>query len=132
MGGSSCDMWMENVGISQPNFLKVVSFLGPSSPESFTGHGMRRSSATLLVDAGGDITTLKRYGGWKSSTEAESYIEDSLCNKMAIAEKIQVLPKDRKVGLSSSSDTPNQVDSKTPDQNKFVFDINVNVNNNSK
>jgi len=65
---------------------------------------------------------------WKSCTITKSYIEDTLCSKMAIAEKIQVLPKDRKVvGLSSSSETPNQVESKTADQNKMVFDINVNV-----
>jgi len=49
---------------------------------------------------------------------------------MAIAEKNT--SKDRKVvGLSSSSETPNQVDSKTADQNKIVFDINVNVNDNN-
>jgi len=83
---------------------QVASFVGLPDPESFTGHGKRRFAATLC------------------------YIEDLLCSKMAIAEKIQVLPKDQVVGLSSSSETPNQVDSKTADQNKFVFDINVNVN----
>jgi len=77
---------------------------------------MRRSSATLLANAGGDISTLKRHGGWKSSTVVESYIEASLCSKMTIANKIQVLPKDLNVVfLSSSSETPKQVDSKTAD-----------------
>ncbi|KAJ8909673.1 hypothetical protein NQ315_012723, partial [Exocentrus adspersus] len=70
----------------------AASFLGLPDPESFTGHGMRRSSATLLANAGADITTVKRYGGWKSTTVAENYIEESLSSKMAIAEKIQVLP----------------------------------------
>ncbi|KAJ8913494.1 hypothetical protein NQ315_013874, partial [Exocentrus adspersus] len=74
-------------------FSKVASFLGLPDPESFTGHGMRRSSATLLANAGGDITIVKRHGGWKSTTVAENYIEEPLSSKMAIemaiAEKIQ-------------------------------------------
>ncbi|KAJ8913487.1 hypothetical protein NQ315_013867 [Exocentrus adspersus] len=57
-------------------FSKVSSFLGLPDPESFTGHGMRRSSATLLAKAGGDITTVKCHGGWKSTTVAENYIEE--------------------------------------------------------
>ncbi|KAJ8918303.1 hypothetical protein NQ315_014173 [Exocentrus adspersus] len=73
-------------------FSKVASFLGLPDPESFTGHGMRRSSVTLLANAGGDITTVKRHGGWKSTTVAKNYIEESLSSKMAIDEKIQVLP----------------------------------------
>ncbi|KAJ8912458.1 hypothetical protein NQ315_002824, partial [Exocentrus adspersus] len=84
----------QHVGINtiSKTFSKVASFLGLPDPESFTGHGMRRSSATLLANAGGDITTVKRHGGWKSTTVAENYIEESLFSKMAIAEKIQVLP----------------------------------------
>ncbi|KAJ8910009.1 hypothetical protein NQ315_006013 [Exocentrus adspersus] len=79
----------QHVGINtiSKTFSKVASFLGLPDPESFTGHGMRRSSATLLANAGGDITTVKRHGGWKSTTVAENYIEESLSSKMAIAEK---------------------------------------------
>ncbi|KAJ8916728.1 hypothetical protein NQ315_013932 [Exocentrus adspersus] len=84
----------QHVGINtiSKTFSKVASFLGLPDPESFTGHGMRRCSATLLANAGGDITTVKRHGGWKSTTVAKNYIEESLSSKMAIAEKIQVLP----------------------------------------
>ncbi|KAJ8918312.1 hypothetical protein NQ315_008005 [Exocentrus adspersus] len=55
----------QHVGINtiSKTFSKVASFLGLPDPESFTGHGMRRSSATLLANAGGDITTVKRHGG---------------------------------------------------------------------
>ncbi|KAJ8914176.1 hypothetical protein NQ315_015949 [Exocentrus adspersus] len=79
----------QHVGINtiSKTFSKVASFFGLPDPESFTGHGMRRSSATLLANAGGDITTVKRHGGWKSITVAENYIEESLSSKMAIAEK---------------------------------------------
>jgi hypothetical protein len=46
--------------------------------EKYTGHSLRRSSAAILVDAGTDITDLKRHGGWKSTTVAEGYIDTSI------------------------------------------------------
>lgn len=51
----------------------------------FTGHSFRRSSATLAANAGADITTLKRLGGWKSDKVANSYVEESLLTKRKIA-----------------------------------------------
>ncbi|KAJ8910471.1 hypothetical protein NQ315_015606 [Exocentrus adspersus] len=127
----------QHVGINtiSKTFSKVASFLWLPDPESFTGHGMRRSSATLLANAGGDITTVKRHGGWKSTTVAENYIEESLSSKMAIAEKIQVLPNvGEVVGPSSTSEIPHRVNL-NPGQNKkvvFELNVNVNINNNSK
>lgn len=137
----------QHIGINtiSKTFSKVASFLGLPDPESFTGHGMRRSSATLLANAGGDITTVKRHGGWKSTTVAEGYIEDSLSSKMAIAEKIQVLPNvDKVVGPSSPSENRYQVNlnnnpnpsettyrtnlNNNPGQSDKIIDINVNVN----
>jgi integrase len=56
--------------------------------EKYTGHSFRRSSATILVNAGADITALKRHGGWKSTTVAEGYIDTSMNNKMDSANKI--------------------------------------------
>ncbi|KAJ8914002.1 hypothetical protein NQ315_012025 [Exocentrus adspersus] len=127
----------QHVGINtiSKTFSKVASFLGLPDPESFTRHGMRRSSATLLANAGGDITTVKRHGGWKSTMVAENYIEESLSSKMAIAEKIQVLPNvSEVVGPSSTSETPHRVNLNPGQNNKVVFELNVNVNinNNSK
>lgn len=49
---------------------------------------MRRTSATLLIDVGANIESLKRHGGWKSSCVAEGYIEDSLRNKNENASRI--------------------------------------------
>jgi hypothetical protein len=42
----------------------------------------------MLVDAGGDNTTLKRHGGWKSTEVAESYIDNSLNNRLNVSDKI--------------------------------------------
>lgn len=67
---------------------EVASYLKLPHWKEYTGHCLRRTSATLLVDAGADITCLKRHGGWRSSSVAEGYIEDSLANKKDIALKI--------------------------------------------
>jgi integrase len=67
---------------------EVASFLKLPNCSEYTGHSLRRISATLLVDGGADITSLKRHGGWKSSTIAEGYIEESLAHKQDVAMKI--------------------------------------------
>jgi hypothetical protein len=54
----------------------------------YTGHSLRRTSATLLVDEGGDLTTLKRHGGWRSSFVAEGYIEESINNIVDLTEDL--------------------------------------------
>lgn len=51
------------------------AFLNLPDVDTYTGHCFRKTSATLLVEGGADITTLKRHGGWKSNSVAESYIE---------------------------------------------------------
>lgn len=67
---------------------KIATALGLSEPANYTGHCFRRSSASLLADAGADMHTLKRHGGWKSDTVAEGYVETSVENKKIIATKI--------------------------------------------
>jgi hypothetical protein len=42
----------------------------------------------MVVDAGGDILTLKRSGGWKSSGIAEGYVDDSINKKIEIAKNM--------------------------------------------
>ena len=67
---------------------EVALYLNLPDAEKYTVNNFRRTSATLLVDAGADITTLKRHGGWRSSTVAEGYVADSLNNKKRICEQI--------------------------------------------
>jgi hypothetical protein len=42
----------------------------------------------MVVEGGGDLLTLKRHGGWKSSSVAEGYMEDSIARKVDISKKI--------------------------------------------
>ncbi|KAJ3644169.1 hypothetical protein Zmor_026841 [Zophobas morio] len=64
---------------------KIATFLKLENPAKYTGHSFRRSSATLLVNAGGDITSLKRHSGWESTKVAESYIQESFGERVKIA-----------------------------------------------
>ena len=67
---------------------QIANFLGLDEPERYTGHSFRRTSATLLADSGANLTTIKRHGGWKSSSVAETYIENSIENKRNISASI--------------------------------------------
>lgn len=67
---------------------KIALFLKLPDASLYTGHCLRRSSATLLADAGANITTIKRHGGWRSTAVAESYIENSVENKTIIANQV--------------------------------------------
>ncbi|KAJ8914929.1 hypothetical protein NQ315_016083, partial [Exocentrus adspersus] len=42
---------------------KIANFLGLPDPEAFMGRCLRRTSATALINAGANMTTLKRHGG---------------------------------------------------------------------
>ncbi|KAJ8972915.1 hypothetical protein NQ317_011482 [Molorchus minor] len=66
----------------------VASYLKLPDVACYTGHCLRRSSATLLTDTGVDITTIKRHAGWKSTTVAEGYVENSVKNKTKIANQV--------------------------------------------
>ncbi|KAJ8910524.1 hypothetical protein NQ315_012821, partial [Exocentrus adspersus] len=66
----------------------VAIYLNLKDPEKYTGHCLRCTSATMLVDSGGDITELKRHGGWKSTEVAEGYIENTVQNKLKVSKKI--------------------------------------------
>ncbi|KAJ8912823.1 hypothetical protein NQ315_014406 [Exocentrus adspersus] len=45
------------------NHIMIANWLGKEMCKSYTGHCFRRSSATLLANAGGDMTSIKRHGG---------------------------------------------------------------------
>ncbi|XP_063370766.1 uncharacterized protein LOC134659090 [Cydia amplana] len=74
----------QNVGINHfGNMGKMVAtYLKLSNPELYTGHCFRRTSATLLIDAGGDIVALKKpvmRVEWTSVVT--DYIDNSIQNK---------------------------------------------------
>lgn len=116
---------------------QIASFLNLPNVSSYTGHCFRRSSATLLADAGASITTLKRLGGWRSATTAEGYIEDSIQNKTQISEKILgkssgSLGNEISYATTSSAVVADNRNEPIIIQNCKKFTINYIVHNNSE
>ncbi|XP_023314775.1 uncharacterized protein LOC111693663 [Trichogramma pretiosum] len=60
---------------------KIATYLKLDKPETYTGHALRRTSATLAADLGADTLTLQRLGDWKSASVAQSYVNESMLNK---------------------------------------------------
>lgn len=114
---------------------EIATYLHLENPKLYTGHCFRRSSATILVDAGGDITTLKRHGGWKSTTVAESYIDESLTNKMEVANTIlqsvvpAAVPSSSKCTTSNPQDPPAQLVKESESSNETNVQINHTLSN---
>ncbi|KAJ8975608.1 hypothetical protein NQ317_009289 [Molorchus minor] len=105
----------------------VASYLKLPDVACYTGHCLRRSSATLLADVGVDITTIKRHAGWKSTTVAEGYVENSIENKTKIANQVLV-----GTTTSAITKTVNVSESNIPSNINFenctnvTFTLNVN------
>ncbi|KAJ3639156.1 hypothetical protein Zmor_004027 [Zophobas morio] len=81
---------------------RIAEYLHLLHPEHFTGHCFRRSAATAMANHGQGLIAIKQLGGWKSSAVAETYIQDSLQNKIDLSRK--VIPEQD--CLPSTSSTP--------------------------
>ncbi|KAJ8669364.1 hypothetical protein QAD02_000623 [Eretmocerus hayati] len=95
----------QRIGINKIGAVpqKVADWLGLDNSYLYTGHSFRRTSATLLANAGASITELKRHGGWKSPAVAEGYVADSIGNKRKICDKITSSFIDAIPGCSSNN-----------------------------
>lgn len=67
---------------------QVAEYLCLPNPNLYTGHTLRRTSATLLANSGASDVTMKIHGGWSSSSVVSGYIADSVNQKIAIAKMI--------------------------------------------
>lgn len=85
---------------------KIAMYLKLENAELYTGHAFRRSSATMLVDNGGDLLSVKELGGWKSSAVAETYIEKSISKRMKITKQLFDTENSTAVPSSSTTATP--------------------------
>jgi integrase len=118
---------------------QIASYLGLPNPEKYTGHCYRRSSATLYIDGGGDITGLKRHGGWKSTQVAEGYIDQSIQNKVAAANTIAKQLNNNVPSTSTSTTTSKTINNisensanhiitqNTPSSIQFINCSNINI-----
>lgn len=68
--------------------MRIAEYLGLDRASNYRDHCFRKSSATMLANQGGDLLLLKRHGGWRSSTVAEGYVENSLHSRIELAKKL--------------------------------------------
>jgi integrase len=66
----------------------IAKYLKLENPQQYTGHCLRRTSSTLLIEAGASFETLKMHGKWKSNTVAQSYVEESISSKNRVSNMI--------------------------------------------
>jgi integrase len=64
---------------------EIASFLGLEFPNSYTGHSLRVTSATVLADEGANNLALKRHGRWSSDSVAEEYVRNSKHSRVETA-----------------------------------------------
>jgi integrase len=81
----------------------VAEFLMLDKPESYTGHSLRATSATVLADGGSSMENIKRHGQWRSATVVEGYIRESKKHKVDIAESLTSTTTTTASSSSSSS-----------------------------
>lgn len=83
----------------------VAEFNGLENSAKYTGHALRRTSATWMADAGVDMINLKRFGGWKSDAAAIGYISDSTSNKTSLAVSLI----GQSMGIHDNNDVSNSI-----------------------
>ncbi|KAJ3655374.1 hypothetical protein Zmor_014507 [Zophobas morio] len=66
----------------------VDRFLNLENPSAYTSHCFRRTSASILANAGTSMEGIKRHGGWRLSAVAEGYIHQSESSKINVASTI--------------------------------------------
>ncbi|KAI4464162.1 phage integrase-related [Holotrichia oblita] len=109
--------------------IKVATYLKLPDANNYTGHSFRRTSATILADNRGDILSLKRHGGWKSSTVAEGYVEDSITDKKRIASMVQGTTVNYEPNLPPSTSIFEVTPSTSTSVSKSNTELNIPVEN---
>ena len=57
--------------------VKMANFLNLPNPETYSGHAIRRSSASIMAEAGTSTSQLKKHFYWKTEATSLKYIENS-------------------------------------------------------
>ncbi|KAI4465068.1 phage integrase-related [Holotrichia oblita] len=109
--------------------IKIATYLKLPDANNYTGHSFRRTSATILADNGGDILSLKRYGGWKSSSVAEGYVEESITDKKRITSMVQGTTVNYEPDLPPSTSIFEVTPSTSTSVSKSNTELNIPVEN---
>lgn len=67
---------------------RIATYLELSDVDKYTGHAIRRTSTTWLAENGASTTLIQNFGGWKSASVAQEYIDKSDAMKLEISKKL--------------------------------------------
>lgn len=111
---------------------RIAQFLNLSNCELYTGHCMRRTSATFLAESGADIQVIKRHGGWRSNNTAEGYIEESINDKIRTSKEIFKYANELSISDASKHDITNNTSSNfiNSDENKDSTNLTITKDDN--
>lgn len=88
-----------------------------------TGHSFRRTSATLLANAGVDVLAIKRHDGWKYAYIAENYGNENLNNKKEVVNNILYNKIQPEVSWTASTVTEISVSNEGSVRSEIVIHI---------
>ncbi|XP_065223762.1 uncharacterized protein LOC135847948 [Planococcus citri] len=63
----------------------IAKYLNLPDAEKYTGHSFRRTSTSILANAGANSETIKLHSGWKSDSAPNRYINESVQHKAKTA-----------------------------------------------
>lgn len=114
----------QNIGIHSIGKVpsQIASYLGLPTPERYTGHCFRRTSATLLSESGATMQMIKQAGRWRSDLIAQGYIENSLNNRQMIFDGIIQRPMNPSViHVASKSTNPSSINAASKSTNPNIY-----------
>lgn len=105
--------------------FKIAQFNKLDNLQNYTGHSYRRTAASWAAEEGADLLSLKRIGGWKSSTVCEGYIDDSMALKQRLATYInpETKEKERKEKKKEKDDDEKEDSEENPPKKIKTFDV---------
>lgn len=103
----------------------VTCFLKLKNSSLYSGHCFRRTSASILANAGASLEDVKRHGGWRLSSVAEGYIDESENSKTIIATKI--LGKEQYCSLNNETCALNRINDSH--NNDSLTNLGYSINN---
>jgi len=101
---------------------KIAAYLQLSDASQFTGLFLRRTSSTILANAGISLINLKKFGRWKSDSVAQRYVDDSANQKETTAKALQ----NSITNTNTNTDMNNTTNTNTNHGNVY-FIVNRNV-----
>ncbi|KAK9730336.1 Phage integrase family [Popillia japonica] len=88
----------------------IARYLNLIDAHKYTGHAFRRTSATIMANEGMNVDEVGRQVGWKSSSTASGYIEESITNKLEVSKLIAgAVQKGGNIGSDISVSTDKNV-----------------------